>query len=183
MRARRVVAIVVAVGLTATGLVVSTVFDVVSLLILSIVAALALSLLPVALALWPRGHEHTVATADPVRHGTPDKKPGRDEPRPTVAPRLIVPPKLRADPTTLSDEELCWVWRASFGAVRRAEGVAELEHWARVRAGYLDEMQRRHAEGFVCWLADGARAGSDPRRYLCDAPRTHRRSVVPDFPE
>jgi len=36
----------------------------------------------------------------------------------------------------------------------------------RVRECLLDELERRDRDGFIRWLDSGARAGSDPGRYL-----------------
>lgn len=65
-----------------------------------------------------------------------------------------------------SDERLCSAWQASFNRVRRAGTPKALAYAAAERNVYLDEIERRHAPGFAAWLADGARAASDPRRYL-----------------
>jgi hypothetical protein len=65
-----------------------------------------------------------------------------------------------------TDEELCWAWRCSFSRVQRAGDAAELARAAQERRSYLDEIERRDPHGFTTWMRDGARAGSDPRRYL-----------------
>lgn len=63
-------------------------------------------------------------------------------------------------------EELCWAWRCSFSRVQRAGDAAELARVARERRSYLDEIERRDPHGFATWMREGARAASDPRRYL-----------------
>ena len=68
-------------------------------------------------------------------------------------------------PTALTLEELCWAWRASYTALQRSEPTVQ----ARIvseRARYLDELERRAPAGFARWLATGARAGSDPTRFV-----------------
>ena len=42
-----------------------------------------------------------------------------------------------------------------------------------IRAIYLDEIERRHPDAFQAWLAAGARASQDPRRYLGRGPSAH----------
>jgi hypothetical protein len=61
---------------------------------------------------------------------------------------------------------LCWEWRRSYLAVVRASEPAELTRIVALRAAYLDELERRDPTGFRRWLDSGARAASDPGRYL-----------------
>jgi hypothetical protein len=61
---------------------------------------------------------------------------------------------------------LCWEWRRSYLAVVRASRPDELTRIAALRATYLDELERRDPTGFRRWLDSGARAASDPSRYL-----------------
>jgi hypothetical protein len=75
-------------------------------------------------------------------------------------------PLLPDDPTTLGLDELCRAWRLSYLLLENAHGPGELEHAARLRRQYLDELVRRHPEGFRRWIDDGARAAGDPSRYL-----------------
>ena len=42
-----------------------------------------------------------------------------------------------------------------------------------IRAIYLDEIERRRPDAFQAWLAAGARASQDPRRYLGRGPSAH----------
>ncbi len=39
-------------------------------------------------------------------------------------------------------------------------------HLARTREAYLDEIEPRDPRGFARWLDSGARAGSDPAKFL-----------------
>lgn len=41
---------------------------------------------------------------------------------------------------------------------------------AAFRRQVLDELERRNPSGFGQWMASGARAPSDPARYLLDSP-------------
>jgi hypothetical protein len=67
-------------------------------------------------------------------------------------------------PTTAS---LCWTWRTSFTALRKADGIDERLRIVDLRQRCLDELARREPGGFHKWLADGARAAGDPTRYVC----------------
>ena len=81
------------------------------------------------------------------------------------------PAERGAGPAGLSDSELCWAWRNSYFAAQRAASNPEsLDRVSRARRGYLDEMQRRDPQGFATWLDAGARAASDPARYLKGTP-------------
>ncbi len=92
-------------------------------------------------------------------------------------PRLAAPPVPAAPGTpplpvlghSLSDAELCWQWRTSLGVLQRvspSERLAVLQ----TRAALLDELSHRDPEGFTRWLNSGARAASDPARYLTSMP-------------
>lgn len=107
--------------------------------------------------------------------------PGPTEVRPVVRRPLPPLPPLSALPE-LSTEQLCWAWRRSYvhlGSCASADGLARL---AKLRRGYLDELQRRDPAAFDRWLPT-ARAASDPARFFCRAhaerpdhaaPRTER---------
>lgn len=66
----------------------------------------------------------------------------------------------------LSDSDLCRQWRQSFTDLQRAGGPAELARLSQTRRELLDELARRDPAGFDRWLNNGARAASDPARYL-----------------
>ena len=90
--------------------------------------------------------------------------------RPTAA-RAMPPPPVRRPSNTppmpaLPTPDLCWEWRRSYVAVVRASKPDELIRIVALRAAYLDELERRDPTGFRRWLDDGARAASDPGRYL-----------------
>ena len=90
--------------------------------------------------------------------------------RPTAAPAMPPPPVRRpwdAPPMpTLPTPDLCWEWRRSYLTVTRASKPDELIRIVALRAAYLDELERRDPTGFRRWLDSGARAASDPGRYL-----------------
>lgn len=86
-------------------------------------------------------------------------------PPPPAPPRLpITLPPLACD--RLSDSELCWRWRTSFTALQHTVSPGQRMHLIETRAALLDELARRNPEGFSRWLNNGARAASDPARYL-----------------
>jgi hypothetical protein len=70
-------------------------------------------------------------------------------------------PAIRA----LSDEELCWSWRASYTALLAAPPFARLE-LVTLRQAYLEDLERRNPSGMRAWLDSGARAAGNPARYL-----------------
>lgn len=65
----------------------------------------------------------------------------------------------------LSDEELCWSWRASYTALQAAPSAASVE-LVTLRQAYLDDLERRNPRGMRAWLDSGARAAGNPARYL-----------------
>ncbi len=67
---------------------------------------------------------------------------------------------------SLSDGELCWWWRTSFGALQHTVSPDQRLHLVETRAALLDELAHRHPEGFTRWLNSGARAASDPARFV-----------------
>jgi hypothetical protein len=65
----------------------------------------------------------------------------------------------------MPDLELCRAWRASYTALQQ---LPFRDHAPIVafRAAILDELHARHPQGFIRWINDGARAASNPTRYL-----------------
>jgi hypothetical protein len=107
---------------------------------------------------WP----DALAGAMPGRGATPPDQPA------TPAPARPDP-----DPTALDDEALCREWRTSFVRLQAAVGpIARAQVVAR-RQAILDELAHRHEAGIARWLASGARAASNPMRFLGPAPRHH----------
>lgn len=66
----------------------------------------------------------------------------------------------------LLDEQLCWAWRTSYAQLQRNPDTTSTAAIAGRRHTYLDEIARRYPPGFAEWMASGARAGSDPTRFL-----------------
>lgn len=114
------------------------------------------------------------------RRSGPVRDPsGLDPSRAPYAPRTVIPApsapaltELRLPSTALteiSDRELCFAWRVSFVLLQRLQEMRHIQAQCRVvglRQLYLDEMERRHPQGFARWLLAGARPASDPSRYL-----------------
>lgn len=67
---------------------------------------------------------------------------------------------------SLGLDELCHAWRASYGDLQRAQTRWTREQIVEMRQSYLDELERRNPTGFAAWLDAGARAASDPGRFL-----------------
>ena len=78
--------------------------------------------------------------------------------------------------TQWSDAELCRAWQITYVQLQRRPGAAWTGHLAEQRRTYLEELQRRNPTGFIAWIDNGARAASDPTRYLTTppTPRNHR---------
>jgi hypothetical protein len=76
---------------------------------------------------------------------------------------VVPPPLVAAD---LATDELCVAWRRSYLELLRAVDEPTRQRVVVQRQEYLDELERRDSLGFARWLDSGARAGSDPRRFL-----------------
>ena len=97
------------------------------------------------------------------------------QPVPVVVPAsaeslvpLVVP-----DQMTVTD--LCQAWRSSYVALQRATSPQSRLRTVTMRALYLEELERRAGPLVRAWLESGARAASDPGRFL-DPDRRSRRS-------
>jgi MFS family permease len=111
-----------------------------------------LLLLAVALWAWRARRQLTrssVAVADAV---VPERSSAVSEPPP--------------DADGLTTPELCRAWQRSYLALIDVPEGPVREDIAAWRRSLLDELERRDPIGFDKWLRDGARAGSDPGRYL-----------------
>ena len=84
--------------------------------------------------------------------------------RPAVVPDAEQPPP--PVPEALSTPELCLAWRRSYLALLDVTSSPARCKIVRLRQCLLDELERRDPDGFTRWLDTGARAGSDPGRYL-----------------
>jgi len=94
---------------------------------------------------------------------SPRDERGRAARAASVAPEPVLD---QAAVSALSTSEVCLAWRRSYLELMRATDDPARQAVVRLRREYLDELERRDREGFARWLGSGARAGSDPQRYL-----------------
>jgi hypothetical protein len=91
-----------------------------------------------------------------------------------VSPHEESPPSGGLAPNTpsivvsdrLTEADLCLAWASSFRALSKAASVAAYVTVAEARQACLDELERRDPEAFRRWLGSGARASSDPSRFV-----------------
>ena len=92
-----------------------------------------------------------------------------------VAPAPAEPVELRtidavpesdAPVERLSTPNLVLAWRYSYRALELASSYHARARIAARRQAYLDELERRDPTGVQRWLESGARAASDPTRFL-----------------
>jgi len=123
----------------------------------STVAVLAVLL--AAATLWARRNKHHPAPfiADPA----PQRPAPDGEHRPPTAAG-VAPDALSA----LSTPQLCLTWRSSYLRLHRATSCPAAAELVLLRQRVLDELERRDPAGFDRWLSTGARAASDPSRYV-----------------
>lgn len=108
----------------------------------------------------------------PRQQQQPERSPHEDAP---LAVAAVLRPTWWAPSTAeMTDAQLCRAWRASFTALQHSRHPTELTALVDARAGYLDEIERRHPDGFGRWMASGALAASDPGRYVSPAPDPSR---------
>ncbi len=105
----------------------------------------------------------------------PDVQSGVPIQRTQLPPQPVTPPPLLC--ASLSDGELCWRWRTSFGALQHTVSPDQRLRLVETRAALLDELAHRHPEGFTRWLNSGARAASDPARFVT-GPHGNRRYPI-----
>ena len=70
------------------------------------------------------------------------------------------------DASVLDDDSLCLAWRTSFVHLQTATTPLARARLVHRRQLVLDELTHRHQAGVARWLASGARAASNPRRFL-----------------
>jgi hypothetical protein len=69
-------------------------------------------------------------------------------------------------PEDLSTHELCLAWQRTYLVLLDVAADTPRDNIVALRGRLLDEIERRDPAGFTRWLETGARAGSDPGRYL-----------------
>lgn len=154
--------------------------------------SIVVALLAVAIAATYRNIARHVSAASaagaaPVLDATPGVPRGQTRGADVVTSsfteaRARATPEGVDDVDRMTDQELCHAWRVSYVRLRRLQQLPYLsEATVRVameRSGYLDELERRYPQGFAAWMAAGARAPSDPSRYLTE--RTARPRQDPE---
>jgi hypothetical protein len=127
--------------------------------------------------LWPRlrrGWARARLRGAPPQGTLPPRSRQPDSPPPAI-PHQRGPsdaragdaqPECRVDPAILDDDALCLAWRTSFVRLQSAGSAREFGRLVELRREILDELTRRHDAGVARWLASGARAASNPRRFL-----------------
>jgi hypothetical protein len=74
------------------------------------------------------------------------------------------------DPSFLDDDVLCLAWHNSFVHLQAAGSVSDRLRLVQRRQKLLDELSRRHEPEIRRWLDSGARAASNPGRFLNQGP-------------
>lgn len=97
----------------------------------------------------------TQQMTEPTDHASPEIEPG-------TGPVLESSAVFRS----LSDAEVCQVWRSSFSALQRASSLSQRMRIVAARQDCLDEFERRCPHGLTAWLASGARAAGNPSRFV-----------------
>lgn len=104
---------------------------------------------------------------DPLLDLVPDPLPERLEPADEAGALGAAPTRGAADDlAALSTPELATAWRRSYAELTRVRTPSQLTALAERRRRLLDELERRDADGVATWLRSGARAASDPSRFL-----------------
>lgn len=88
----------------------------------------------------------------------------REQQIPPEERRVSDHPRRRCSEMTTS--ELVHAWRASFTSLQRAQTTTAKNEIVDRRQQYLDELERRDPDGIRRWLDSGARAASDPSRFI-----------------
>lgn len=122
----------------------------------------------------PPDPPHRVGCRRGRREGlTESQVPGAAERPPSSSPPQ--PPTV----ASLTDSELCMAWRHSYLQLQRTQGAARLRV-IQQRQAHLDEMTRRSPIGVDNWLAAGARAASDPAKFILPSKPAGQRPVDSD---
>lgn len=66
----------------------------------------------------------------------------------------------------MTNAELCMAWRRSFVDLLDASSPRGVASVAAYRQLLLDELELRSPSGFAAWMESGARAASDPSKFL-----------------
>lgn len=102
-----------------------------------------------------------------VAVGRPEPSAAGPPSEPTSSSTRVEPPRQAC---TMATQDLCHAWRVSYVRLQRARSETVRARIVAARQTYLDELARRNPDGFEAWLQAGARAASDPARFLGDTP-------------
>jgi len=121
---------------------------------------------------------------DKMRQSAPEPMPGAQESEPVADAPKPTPVEARHPtatlaalgpiqdgagfmvPDTVSVADLCQAWCSSYVALQRARTVGSCLNTVKVRALYLDELERRLGRSVSRWIGSGPRAAEDPGRFL-----------------
>lgn len=118
-------------------------------------------------------HDRAAQSATGPARATPQQGAGAD------TPRAPLPSWWTRPPHTLSDAELCQLWRASYPALHRASTPTRTLQLVHTRSALLDELAARHPDGFAHWMQHGARAASNPTPYITAHSHHHHHEPRP----
>jgi hypothetical protein len=94
-----------------------------------------------------------VASADP-------------DPDPDPDANTVESADLDAVVATLTEPELCALWRSTFWELKMPHTAEERTTLVCLRQRCLDELDRRDPSALRAWLNSGARASGGPERFL-----------------
>jgi hypothetical protein len=102
--------------------------------------------------------------AEPAAAGLRETVPAEDNPTVTADGEAVADDHF--DASALDDDALCLAWRTSFVHLQAATTPLARALLVQRRQLVLDELTHRHEAGVARWLTSGARAASNPRRFL-----------------
>lgn len=103
---------------------------------------------------------------EPIRPDPSLPAPARSVTRGQVRRASPSPLWLRTAPGNLTTPQLGLAWHCTYFALVDLPAGAPTADLIELRVALLDEIERRDPVGFARWLDTGARAGSDPGRFL-----------------
>lgn len=116
---------------------------------------------------WPSRAGTTPPQPTPPSVSRPAlRPPPRSAPQP-ASQQPASQPALRS-PADQSTPQLCVAWQRTYFMLRELPTGTTPAELVDLRGRLLDEFERRDPDGFTRWLATGARAASNPGRYLAE---------------
>ncbi len=134
-------------------------------LMLLVVMLAVVSCPPLVMRLCGRADRGTESGVRRASARAPDAREGCVEPVGEPLSDSSAPPS-KAVIATLSDQQLCCLWRHTFWDLRDEETLDERLATVAVRQACLEELERRDPSAFEAWLSSGARASGGPERFL-----------------